>query len=535
MLRKEYTTIFALNCILFIPFILLDGVFWDGWTLWNPSPGQHEAQYFQTGSIPYMYQIKALLSLSENPMFFRSITALCYTFISFALFKVLHSSTFFGKFESLAITLLFIALPLNTSKVCITNTNYAISLALFWAGWLVLIKYIESKNSIFRLSALLLFFISFLLNSLIALYSIPLLYLLYTNKTPLTFRGIKQFCLTHGDFILTPLFFLILKSLFLKSSGSFANYNAITFENIALIPLHLATILQAVYIDLFKSSLITVFTGNMELLLIGISGILVFLARNQNSFMFISSRRKIVAIVMLYLITILPYLLVGKYPFSHIWNDRHQTLLPFVFSIATVWGVLSLSNYLNFNTRIRQSILAGLIGLSLCASLNTWYNFHIDWLKELSIVENLKENKEIAQASTIIIDDNTIEMSAYTIAYTNYHVTGLFKWAYGNETRYVAYRNQFNESAITHHQEQRNKVMHNYSDWTPSQPDLLLTISPGETDLHLLRVIKLRLLKVIKPLQFKSQIKDIVSIENKNINATYYTKNGAINNLLMEQ
>ncbi len=73
-------------------------------------------------------------------------------------------------------------LPVNSARVALIDFPYGLFLALFFmAFWLLTCYFNSQHNLIFRIIILLLFYLSFVINSLLVFYAIVLLYIAYKN------------------------------------------------------------------------------------------------------------------------------------------------------------------------------------------------------------------------------------------------------------------------------------------------------------------------------------------------------------------
>lgn len=147
---------------------------------------------------------------------FISFLAVAYMFY-YLLEKVMHTN----KCEALMICILSVCLPLNDARVHLVIMPYTLGILFFFMGFVFLVNYYEDKKIFQRVLALLFFTLSFTFNSMLFFYSAVGVYLVIKNKK---FKNILHVL----DFFVLPIAFYLIKTVFFKSSGSYAGYNQIT-------------------------------------------------------------------------------------------------------------------------------------------------------------------------------------------------------------------------------------------------------------------------------------------------------------------
>lgn len=132
------------------------------------------------------------------------------------------------------ISSLAICLPLFDVLGDITFAMYSCSVFLFWTAWALFVLHgtpatlRNTMRLLTRIMCLMLFFLSFNLNSLLFFYY-SIFIILFLFQSPLNFSSIRttaQFVVkNYLDFVLLPLIYFVVKTLLFPQFGHYANYN----------------------------------------------------------------------------------------------------------------------------------------------------------------------------------------------------------------------------------------------------------------------------------------------------------------------
>lgn len=156
---------------------------------------------------------------------------ICIYFISILSYKILISSKLFKDTEALFITVFSIVFPYYIARFSNCLIHYTLCLLLFYFGFYLVTKYLQAKETKYRIFALLLFFISFSMNSLLVFYAVVLSYIFYfeLRENPLSINLIYKKFISYLDFLLLPIIYFSIKTKFYPASGIYSfGYNKVT-------------------------------------------------------------------------------------------------------------------------------------------------------------------------------------------------------------------------------------------------------------------------------------------------------------------
>ena len=194
LIKKPYFVITIVYVLAHGFLLILNGCWWDDWTFMDHNLIYINQVAFQSGRPEWNILIPLCWSLPNNG---RILIFVLYYFISIFVYNILNDSTFFNKKECLTITLLFTVLPVNESRLLISNFPYSVGLFLFYLTFMLFIKWnTKTKNIYVRALLVFLFFCSFILTSLLAYYYVIFIYLIAYDMLSNKNIGIKQFLIT---------------------------------------------------------------------------------------------------------------------------------------------------------------------------------------------------------------------------------------------------------------------------------------------------------------------------------------------------
>ncbi len=408
--------------------------------------------------------------------------------------------------ERLFIVLLFAVFPMNLSRICISNLNYAISHLLFFAGLSMLASYFDHKKVFFRLTALIAFFISFSANSILVFYIIALLFIVYNERESLAvFSIIPGRVVRYLDFILLPLLFWTVKTAFFVPYGAHKEYYSIKIGR-AL------GVFEKIMREL---SMPTFFIENSFFIQVAIVIVIIvmliffrrairrcFNNRRNDSLLFVASLIILAA-------ALIPYMMVGKFPRPFSYADRHSLLVPLGAAFILYYGVKLLfgSRWLAFV----PVLLSVFIILFVSININSFLSFQRQYYKQLSLIENIRSSDTIRENNTFIFIDETKGYNGFPgEVYRQYEWTWLMARAFGDEGRigwdeltghagYCYGVKTFYRLGIFSIEQKRRYLI---GDYTPAPPQVIVTVEEGAYSLHkpgnLLRLMAWQLTGALK-------------------------------------
>ncbi|MBQ6560019.1 MAG: hypothetical protein IJL85_04220, partial [Erysipelotrichaceae bacterium] len=360
-----------------------------------------------------------------------------YLGISLFVYHVLKDSTLFSEEDSLIITLLFSTVPVNEARLLISNFPYTVGLFLFYLGFMLFVNWNKSKKcagkTICRILLLFLFFISFILSSVLAYYYIIIAYLfvlqLKSSSETGWFRRILQAVINvvryYFDFCILPFVYFILHKMFFPVSEIFAGRSSVSIEGLKSCLDYMPWSVIKVFRDICRRFLSCI--NPVMLIMLLIVSVFLFLARTELEDHALSDSVK-------YLIYGMTALVLALFPYIVIRQDLIETigvkgrdaiLIPLGFALI-LYAALSLikGKY--------RSLLAGIVLVFSIFSCNALYlEWQKDYYAQLALEEKLNEPVIAANDTFFLTDLHETQVEGqryYSLNANAYHV-------YGEKTR----------------------------------------------------------------------------------------------------
>ena len=346
-------------------FIVRDSLWSDDWT---------EFKYYQLGFYdqkaqgfaPWNLVIKGFFDYA-GPGPLRVLTFLMFFASGLAVFGIASEVSLLSKSQRQFMVFLFLLLPFNTSRVAVMVFKYTVSYFLFFIAWYLLVKFKSTKASA------PLFFLSFLMHSLLVFYLLPILHFCYASLSP-NRQNLLRKCLQVGSLVLLPVIYWILRSLFWPEQ---IRYHDVSVSSIA--PSFKFVMIFALFVGgVFIVSLkqVLYIRHRLWLGLIGLVG--VFLG-------------------------LFPYVIFGYFEFNlglfskylvtalgrSDWYSRHQTLQPLGAAIL----IVCLFEFLPRLRKIcRKKLEVTLI--ATCVAINMFFGFEyvVDYSKQKEVIHAIRSH-----------------------------------------------------------------------------------------------------------------------------------------------
>lgn len=381
-------------------FFILHAIYWDDWVLYGQPEAVLLTTFSQAGS---MFNIGGYLHaglLAAGPWLYRVLTFFLGLYSAVLFWHILNRHAWLGPQRRDLAVLFFAASPLFAAKVALIDFPYTLCLFLFLLGW-----HMMEKS---RLVALVLFFFSFTTNSLLMLFALPMLDILVREQGLAGVRPLLAWCRRWLLFLAVPFVYWYVKTVHYKPSGLYAGYN----EHFGLH--HLKYAPEAMLKDAAGLSV-----GVLLLLVI----FFVLLRYFQQAPLEKKHTGRILWIGLLaFLLSVLPYWLLGHIPTFFEWTSRHQVLMPISFALIAVWLVARLP------VALHGTVATFLLALGLGQNIEIYNEYAADWAKQKTIIATLQNAKLVQQASLVVFDD-TVE-NARQRTYRFYEWNGILRQAY---------------------------------------------------------------------------------------------------------
>ncbi|HIP13133.1 MAG TPA: hypothetical protein EYG73_10500 [Arcobacter sp.] len=457
-------------------FLLLnfDGVYWDDWVAVNQT--QETINIFM-GMIQHGLKgvfVKLMLSFENQIYPSRIFLFFTYFITGILLYYILNTIKELSKKDIFYITLLYLIMPVSSSKIAISIIPFYLPLLIFFISFILLTKYIKNNSFLLRVIILLGFFISFDTNSILVFYATVLMYIFYIKYNfQITISNIKSFTFRYIDFILLPIIFFIIKSIYFKPYGLYEGYNSLAdssifkviFKLFRSIDTSIFNVLhQSFYISLPYWLLIFVIT-------------FIFIKRNwikNEKKVNTHSKEFLYLGFIFFFLAIFPYVAVLKLPTVESFSSRFQLLTPLGLAFIFYFGINMTASYFKSNRYMKPILLILLVCSFMGKNLYDYYKWQIDSLYMTSIMMNLKDDKVVKNNTTFIINNNIIPKLMYQRTPPLYEWNGILKQAFGDDKRLiVSYQQSKKLDSIIKLQ---HYLQYNFSQWKQTEP-ILLTIS----------------------------------------------------------
>lgn len=504
------------------------GVFWDDWLVKGfLDDGNWHLLRDMTSELglpilAYFFGALKFLGLSD---YYKTI-ALCLIFCStIIIYKIGLQVGWISQMEALAIALVSAVYPAFQTAVLLTTLHYQFFYCIFLlAVLLVLIsekqETAEQSGSGLRWLALLLFFISFNLNSLLVFYG-PFLALLFLHSKyirRLSWHALAKFIFTHrAYFVWAPIVYWSAKKILFPTHGLYKNYNILDlniFNMIARINQSLEVVvyypIASGFDRLLRSPILWVFVFSGALFfyfLIFASRIKLPSSENRLKIDLLKSFYLLIFGVVLLICGILPYSAVRLLPHYSGWDTRHALLVGLPVSIIIVSLLRALSSGLFFRQKNLRQVLGAtvlVIGSGFfVAFVASSVRYYVGWqaraIKDEAVIQKLEQLGSLKESSVFWIYD-TFPVGG-TTDYNFYEWSSVFKKIWGGQSR-VGLQLENQGKSIPH--EIPDKIVwtarYNLADFRSGGSHICLNIMPGQIGTSEVKMVRRYILLRIRAL-----------------------------------
>ncbi len=503
---------------------LNNGIYWDDWTFWGVSDQGLREQLFENGNVGFYYIFSFLYKLTISPVLIRIIIFFLYLLTTFIIYNLLTDLEFVSEKMRLLISLSYFLFPVNSAKITISSFPYALLVFIFFLGFYFLNYYLRSGYFIHRVIFSILFFCSFLSNSLLVFYLIPILYFFYFHYSKKnSFHNLFKVSMGHVELFISPVLFWILKSKFFKPYGLFEDYNQITFQKILYAPLMYC---YSFFYSLFEPINIS-FNKSVSILTYALIITLVIysLIRHKKDHIGNKNEKQFLKVFMLGLVLffcgVFAYNAVGQQPRLNDWSHRHQLLVPLGASFILFFGLKTIFFKLQFSKGLENFIYAFIMAGFIVSNINIFLSYQRDWYKQLSLIQHFKDSDVLKKNTSFIFINNTKNLDvAHNKSkrdYRFYEYSGLLKYTFNNENRFGVDKSRLDLFGIDKYRFLANYSYNNVSNYSFKEFDYYVSIENGDYFPKDRSVLKLMVMSVIDPEYFKKRIKRMVNLEYKKV------------------
>jgi hypothetical protein len=403
--------------------LILDAIFWDDWILYRSSSTDLFDIFKQTGSPFNFAGYLHFILLEAGPWIYKILTFILMFFSGILLNKILIRYENIDKNTRFFIVLLFLILPLNSARVALINFPAILCYFLFFLAWFLMDRY--------RIAALILFFISFSVNSLLVFYAIPFIDMIYRKLKINSSKDVLIYSINKLDYLLLPFAFFFIKNQYFEPYQEHAGYNK-NF-NLAKLP------------ELALKQLDDFLNLNIPIILSLVLAVFSYYVFKKYKFILINLQSYPIPFFIIgflfFFLGVFPYMIVGHTPTFLEWTSRHQLLMPLGVSLITFAICSSFKNEFIL-PQFNLVAISLVVGISLSINIYRYKEFFVDWQKQQQLVSLFSVNSKIKNGSLIVIDDQTIHMNAIGRGYRYYEWSGMLELAFGDQKRFGIYQFQ---------------------------------------------------------------------------------------------
>ncbi|MFO0389454.1 MAG: hypothetical protein ACK502_07025 [Alphaproteobacteria bacterium] len=425
MLSYSSRTICLIYCLVHaLLFILGDAKYWDDWTIFTPPASDILATFTKAGH-PWAGHLH---------LFLRQFGGLGYhlvTFISFMIPPVVMPLILerhgVDRKQAFWVGILMAVLPFTVARVAAINVIYGLCYGLFFMGWFLLMRFAGTHKWHLKFLALIVFFVSFVTQSLLVFYAVPFVSAILLERKYFPWR--KCF-LRNVDLLILPFIFFALKSLYFSPLGTYSEY----YE----IHLHTMPFWHSLFLmgtDMLDWPTPAAGLTNIFLICSGLTMVAYGKQSIKETFAFLSGRQSFLPLDVLglavFLVALLPYFAIQRFPSFIDWESRYQLLLPLGTALLMVGAAARLQS-------AHKTALWVLVSV-VCFTVwsKAYLDYYVDWVKQQAIVRTLQKNDQLRASYSLLWVDQMLDMNAMQREYRYYDFAGLFNSAYGTQKHFV--------------------------------------------------------------------------------------------------
>ena len=439
--------------------VLNSGLFWDDWILYSESAQSLVERFRAAGSVQSGYLHSFLQSLPHPILTCRIIVFLSYLFSAFALYFILKP------------------------------------------------KLVKERTA--RFFIVVLFALSFTINSFLVIYMLLLVCVLCEKKLTqfdTTLIVTKRMWL-FLDFFILPVAFYIYKVLYATPYGLYQEYNQLSFRSMIhafiWLPVSIYTSFIEPLLYSFDTLSYTALLGGMLL------GAYVIAFRSADALELRHNKLFFTGLVFLCAANF-PYLAVYKLPqLLNDWENRHQLLVPFGAALMLYSGGKLCMEAVRMPRSVQVYLFALIVLLFAKTNIEFQVMYERDALKQLALIENIRQNDIIRENRFFIFEDRTVGINVNQRAFRSYEYTGILKAAFNG-----GMRTGIDNGSVTS-SDGNTQMPSMLSDARNNEitiPQYRVIIENGEYNLNIPNIVRLKLRRLFTPKEFMRNISRVVSL-----------------------
>lgn len=498
---------------------LISGQWWDDWCYWINGPEQLISLYSASGIPMQAYYILSVMWLPNWG--YRIVVFVLFLLVALLFYEILRGMDIFSEDDAFFIAAVALTVPVNDARTVLNCFAYTVEIFLFMAGFLLATKinlFSGAKKYLIRIVSLILLVGSYTMESLLVFTGIIWLYFLYdiakNNKNEKPGRKLLLFIRSYWDYLVIPFAFFVLKRIFFKPYGAYAEYNQLTKDS--LIRGAVLSPKSALFtgVEIGRSYIAQAGIIPLVLVAAAIAGYLVFKklrAKDSGNAKESPKKqiRKWLLILVLGLVTyfagIFAYVVVRKGETLAVTTVDSRDVMLAGFGIAIF--IVAVSRLIPVKRTFQNLLPIVFIVLGIF-HFNEWYlNYQEDWYQQKVLASVIEQNGGFGEDNTIYCYFSEPSIVATTRAYTvngiSYTVTGKMDKLYFTriaDLQYGLTEHDFSGSGF-------NCEDYDTSDRTIDGVLFINVVPASDSDL-----IKMRIHEITDPELFGKDIENITDV-----------------------
>lgn len=489
-----YITAIIIYIFIVHGFLLInDGIYWDDWLWINPTNNHLEIDRMVSAANEMGTVITFWLHIwLVEFLGYRIVTFIAIIIAGILVFLIGQHKKILDHSDALFVALITVSYPAFQTWILLSTANYVFYYALFLLGVFISLKseiYRGTLRIILVAFAILLFFLSFNLNSLLVFYFgfLLLLFCLNYRHNGLSWKqALILFISRRLYLIFLPFIYWIVKEVFFPSHGLYADYNRFTFSPFKL----LHNIILFIYCGVYKQFNTALVELNRQpgLWLFVLLAVSVWYAKfkgdmvhsSETSETLVKPHSLLAYGFLLMGLGMFPYIVVGLSPSLAGWGTRHSLLLalPIALIIVALARLLFRSSEGNLS-RIGWMFLTTLLLAFSIATVSSYIGWQARWVKDRSVMVNLTRLDGAKYYSVYWVNDQ------YRLGgennYRFYEWSSIFKKVWGDETR-IGFDQRYPDSKMLEDNKTYFNKCYNLKNFDPAGCQVLLAIRQGVLD-----------------------------------------------------
>jgi len=522
---KIFLLTFAANGLMF----LCDGHYMDDWEMYFSfftGNSIFQKDFFSDcGQIYLYYYHEFIFSHFQKEYIFIVYRVLVFFSIflsNLMLYKILDTTRLLSNFEKMFIVLIFACFMTQKTFVYFIDSTYIICYGLFLTASYLAIKNIEKRSLAITLISVILFTISYITGSFYVYhYGFLLAYFYLSNVKKETSNPERGNLVLSGVYFFLPIIVFFSNKFIFPKRGLNTSYNNVDPTNKTL---HLFNrFFDSVTADIINPLYNYVSKPSVFLIMIAVFSLVFLVCRRKFS---ISSEKGAILLeygFILLLLGILPYAFIGGSPSTYDINpSRYTMLLSLPVAIMLVAIVKIVHETKRKPVKYVSFIVLSLMVFAFFMARNQNYiSMEARWIKDQSIILNLRDNKEAMNYKFFWIKDR-YKLGGVRSYWGFREWKGMF-YASWNDLRWIGINIEPDSNFLTAFELlKKDKLL------PPTSEQAIIEIDKkqqtGETKI----VMKYWFLKLFRKNELADYVKNIVTL---NLD----TKAGDIDEILMEE